>query len=790
MSQFCQNCGKGLMPDAKFCKECGAAVQSQPSRAQAPPPSDAFASAPSANKRKAPPKKRLLSAVAVILVAAVALGILPQLFGGKYPFEKGASVEQSVKADKNVTVGDLKKTGWRLELPEETFPQDGKLTMKVLSEAEAQRYQSDDFIFYGTPVELAFDEREHTLLGAPVSVTLQIPKDLMKDLAAEELFFATYYDGQWEYLLPDSVDLDKGTATVALYHFSFWGFGRPSEAKQIETYAQNMAALQWQRDNQSKKLRDALSRQFDDLFASMNIESESVRGQLAADVISALEDGLLETGGVAPLDALAQMANAASKGDSSAFQNKFLEFTGKAICHVMEKDTEKFASYANLLGGLGTAAGAMSEGDTDGALQGVADILKGLNPMVALADSALIFVKEQMENTIDIWSQNELEKAYQVYIGGAAGKWGAYSGLDGDIDSIFMTMGGGERAFNMKVVKKYCEKYGINEKNLSQSERDKIISDAKTALKRKFDEREASEAGIAEIKVKEEAFIAALKEEGLLSPLYYQKFFGLGKRDKVDIGERLAKLYSLRSLVLGYVDKDKVETLTDKQIAILIRQWIFYSQEKDRAAFFKYLRDSGYIVEPLKKDPTFAWVLETAVTYDRKKEIEESNKSRAGTYSFSASSAQGSYSYTWTYVGKGDTWYDPDLIHGENSTSECTWTVPPPTIQGGETVTLSLKLNFGSQMLSFFGDSAYASADFDKWDVEPGFITAGAIRFKNKDGKDSFAIDYSKNILSLSETVTAEAPIGREEGDKIALRTLFNGSRQGTCYIYVWKQVG
>lgn len=276
--------------------------------------------------------------------------------------------------------------------------------MKVLSESEAEIYQSDDFIFYGTPVELSFLENEHTLLNAPVSVTLQIPKDLTKDLVAEELFFATYHNGQWEYLMPDSIDLEKGTATIEIYHFSFWGFGKPSEEKQIETYAENMAALQWEQDNQSQKIHDALSRQYDDLFASMNIESESIRSQLTADVISALENGLTETG-VAPLDALAQMAHAASTGNNNAFNNKLMEFTGKAICHVMEKDTKKFASYANLIGGLGTVAGAMSEGDTEGALRGVADILRGSNPMIAVADSALTFVKEQMENAIDVWSK-------------------------------------------------------------------------------------------------------------------------------------------------------------------------------------------------------------------------------------------------------------------------------------------------------------------------------------------------------------------------------------------------
>ncbi|NLT58419.1 MAG: hypothetical protein GXX99_05600 [Clostridiales bacterium] len=185
----------------------------------------------------------------------------------------------------------------------------------------------------------------------------------------------------------------------------------------------------------------------------------------------------------------------------------------------------------------------------------------------------------------------------------------------------------------------------------------------------------------------------------------------------------------------------------------------------------------------------YHWVLVDTVNYDQKEELKAENERRAGTYEYDWSSAPGSYSYTWTYVGEGDTWYDPDLLHGETSTTQCTWTVPPSTIKGGETVTLSLKLEFGAQELSYYGDHASASADFDQWDVPPGGVTRDAIRFMDKDGKDGFNIDYGKNILSVSETVTAKAPAGREEGDKTALRTVFSGHKQGTCYIYEWQQV-
>ena len=165
---------------------------------------------------------------------------------GSDPYKKGSLTEEEFQAGKQTTLGSLKKTGWELDIPGNTFEDDEQISMRVLSENEAQIYQSNGFTFYGTPVEIKLGEKENVRLGEPVSITLQIPEDLLKDLAADELFFAVYYDSGWEYFCPDEVDLDKGTATVQVYHFSFFGFGKLSEDEQIKTFAKNYAALQWE----------------------------------------------------------------------------------------------------------------------------------------------------------------------------------------------------------------------------------------------------------------------------------------------------------------------------------------------------------------------------------------------------------------------------------------------------------------------------------------------------------------------------------------------------------------
>lgn len=197
---------------------------------------------------------------------------------------------------------------------------------------------------------------------------------------------------------------------------------------------------------------------------------------------------------------------------------------------------------------------------------------------------------------------------------------------------------------------------------------------------------------------------------------------------------------------------------------------------------------AGVITLPFEVHGASArWVLAKVVDYDGKDQVSATN--RGGVYEANSSSKLGNYSYTWKYLGEGDAYYDPDLLTGEHSTSQCTFSTPPTTIQGGETVTLSMKLSFGDQLLSYYTDKASASADFDKWDMEPGYTTGASVPFKNKDGKSSFKIDTYKTVkvYSVNDTLTAKAPKGVKEGDKIALRTIFHGVKQGTCYIYEWS---
>ncbi|MDR1531289.1 MAG: hypothetical protein LBS62_03750, partial [Clostridiales bacterium] len=160
---------------------------------------------------------------------------------------------------------------------------------------------------------------------------------------------------------------------------------------------------------------------------------------------------------------------------------------------------------------------------------------------------------------------------------------------------------------------------------------------------------------------------------------------------------------------------------------------------------------------PSVTEQKYAWVLVDTVHRDMRHDIDHTNK--GGVYEKSASASPGSYTYSQKYIGESDKWYDPDMLHGESYATQLTFAVPPEVIRGGETVTLSFSLTFTDNNLSFFDGHGDARADW------------GNLRFTNADGKKFFeiysSVKYSeKNVLAVSDTLSAVIPAGYSEGEQ------------------------
>ena len=727
--------------------------------------------------------KTKIVSLALVFVMLMSLAISLTGCSANNPFTKGAKLEQSIISDKENTVGSTSKTGWELSLPKDTFEENVTLTMNVLSSADSKSYESSDFTFLGTPVELKLSNKENVRLNEPVKVTLKLPKDQLKQMAAEELFYGYYYNGSWEYYLPDNIDMQEGTATFYIYHFSFLGFGKPTEKKQIETFAKTTATKEWNRSQKTEEFTTATSKQFDELFKSMGVTSKSARNQLAADVISYLEDKYIDSSGVAPIDALAQMANSASQGDDGmqAYKDKLLEFTGKALIATLERDPSSFSSSVNIIGNLASAAGAIAGGDKKGALESVANMLKGAVPQAVLADAALNYVKSKMEDTIEYWTASELEKAYQIYSTGNGGKYGYEDGLKGDFETIFTLLGGIDRQMNIKIIKQYCEKRNIDENILTEEGKNQIIAQAKSALKKNFDKRIVSETEIKKLQAKEESFIEQLKKEGLFSASNYQKYFGIDKNIRnYNINDRLDRLYTIRKNVLSMMDKDMAASINDEFLAKAIAQWIYWNEKGDIKGFYNYMHEMGYIKEtmPNVKDAGEGyWSLASSDVVER-----TLNKN------YSGSIAQGSGQIKIVSESSGDVF-----------SASMNWTSPGSEYNAGDIVelTISVKVdeyswhgkNDGYIHMGLNYVGAHISSSIDVPELKGGSATRAAISLKDENGEYSAKVstDNGKTVVaSTTLKVSAAFPSGSEEGD---LRTVYVDCDSGVArYNYVWTK--
>lgn len=747
----------------------------------------------------------------LIIIGAMLL----QLTGCSAPTgTKTEKITKQIKPDQRYTIGNVLENGWEIEVPKAAFADSVELSMNILSDSSSKEYQRNEFGFVLPPVELKISGKENVRLLEPIRVRLQIPKDKLKGLTQEELFYGYFYNGKWEYYVPEQFDMEAGTVSFDIYHFSFLGFGRPSEKEQIKTFAETMAVNKYNRSKIAAELKKMTEKQLNDLFNSAGA-TEAARNQMTADVLSYLEDEFIETGGVAPIEALAQMANAASQGEAGrqAFQNKLLEYTAKGLMATLEKDPDKsmltpanVGKLYNVVGNLSTAAGALSEGDKKAALQAVAEMLKGYHPAVALTDATLKFIGQQAQNAIDYFAETEIEKAYQIYAGKAEGKYGI---PDGDFNLIWTFLGGGQREYEKKILGTYAKKYGYDSiDQLPEKMREKILDDARTALKNYFDARKVYEPEMKRLVLQEEAFITELKSAGLLSSYANRDYFGIDKRgSNFDIETRLGRLYSLREKMRGMISTDKLATISDKAIVSCISQWIYWNEKRDLSGFYMYMREMGYMADtkvqtpdspkttttpkasevsqpsepaspPTTKDPKYAWVLVQTINEDAKADIEHTNK--GGVYQASSSAAPGSYTYSHKYIGETDTYPDPDQKNGEGYAMKLDISVPPSVIQGGETVSLEFNLAFTEQNVSYFDGNGSCRADFN------------STRFVNKAGKSFFeiycSVKYStKNVLSVSDTITAKAPTGNKEGDRVELRTGGPSGKIGTRYVYEWK---
>lgn len=130
--------------------------------------------------------------------------------------------------------------------------------------------------------------------------------------------------------------------------------------------------------------------------------------------------------------------------------------------------------------------------------------------------------------------------------------------------------------------------------------------------------------------------------------------------------------------------------------------------------------------------------------------------------------------------------------------SSAKWSAPPSVILPNDTVKISMALLIseyyngenGDQGLNYMG--AGMSAVCDNHDVDFGFITASAIRFKNAEGKEGISVngEWGKKLVQ-SDSIDVFAKLGPgSKGMKKGVKVnYYDGQSAGAKYVYEWTVV-
>jgi hypothetical protein len=686
------------------------------------------------------------------------------------PYEKGLKLDQIISEKKDYKVGNITKTGWQLAITKNTFDEDINLLMQVLSKEENEAYISEAFHMIGTAVKITAGDEESVRLNHPVIVSMKLPQSTKISKEEVDNYVIGYWSGDnWEYIIPSSIDLQKGIVIFETYHFSLFATVKLTEEEKIKLYAKKMALQTWEEEENEKVLSDKVQDVFKETFESMGISDSSMQGKLFRSIAKEYDFGALLV--------------SSERGDLVDFSAKCGEMAANAILKHYRLDDKFMENIAGkgaaAVAGIGKAALQLKDGNYTDAVKELSSAFIGYFP----AGRAYQATYEIYEAGIASWKDYELDAAYKSYQGlvkeGAFG----YKIHQGDWDTLCIQMRGYLTRLQEEAKNEYCL---VN--NMSRNEFDKdealgrrIADQAISALKTKFEKRYTNEQNIQSKESEHYKIIEGFKRDGLLTRGSFGFAFDM------DIEDRLRMLYAARDNILNMFEGEmpvlQAGESAEENLNQAVAQWISFGP-RNRAEFYQWLIDKGYKSQVKLVGGGFAWVLVEVEDFESKDHWALNNEHVSYAYEYSYS--QGSYSAKSIYEGESDDYYNPPVINGEALAAQAIYSPAPEVIYADQPVTLTLALTVTEDSQSFFNFSASANASFDEPGIEAGYGTGGAISFVNAEGEYYFQV--SSDNTTVNETLTAQLSAGMP-GKRMALRTSFYmGVPMCTNYVYEWKE--
>jgi hypothetical protein len=440
------------------------------------------------------------------------------------------------------------------------------------------------------------------------------------------------------------------------------------------------------------------------------------------------------------------------------------------------------------LGNIGTlieGTEALNNGDYKTALVEFTDLgvsLMGYGTGVGTLKSVAVLGIAATEQGIMAWKDYELECAYKAYAGLA--KKGAYGYTlnSGDWETLTIQMRGYYNRLLSEKKEAYRKLHGKSK--LTDDEVRTLETQVDAEMRKQFDARLANEKQIAQKAAEYEKIIQTFKDVNLLKRLEY------GYKYEMTVEQRLRSLFTIRQVILKMVGGDISVFGSEKDrevnLSIAIAKWL--SCGKDRAKFYDWMREKGYLAS--LKETIGYWKLVRSFENEYEQSAADEN------YLSSWSGGGGSYSYNCKFIGHH--WYTAsthDDCHGEFVNNSGTASSPKDSYLGGEKVTIDLKISAETSPNICFHLGASLGASITPVNHDDPFVSYGTnmdlwevVENPQKSRVSTNKNDTNTGYVGGELTVGGEMPSGSANGDKVYILISMGGGNNlvTTAYEYEW----
>ncbi len=498
--------------------------------------------------------------------------------------------------DIDVTLGNLEENKVVVVVKKGAFEDNQKVQIQTPENIPTQ----ENTILLGTPLDVSAEGKDAVRFDEPTVITMAFDKSQIPEEADESFLRIGYYNGeQWEYIKPDSIDMDAGTMTFQTYHFSTYSPSISEKIKITEQFLHSQALDNVLRENVNNE-SDYVTQQIIAMtLAKMGIADEKTQQKIFDKVSSAQE--------------YKEIYDLYEKGDVATANQKVALLTGTKIATNVPDSVWKSA-LGSVVGGaddiakVSEAAGYAAEGQYKEAAKIIGEQIADKFLITTAGKIAVEVVNGQINN----WKNSEVDAAYEAYQNGADGYFWGYNVDKGDFEGIWTQMRGIGRQLELEAVNKENDirkEAGMPE--MTEREIAMVHVRVKQAYKKQFEQRSEKEDEIKKEEAKLKMMFDAFEEKnvftGGLGPQTLNEK-GYTYEQKLEImhhfGQKIMKDTTRTELTDGNVGVSDTKIST-AQIIIAAKK--YFSEPDGKKKYEEYIKEEFGVglypaIEELKGD--------------------------------------------------------------------------------------------------------------------------------------------------------------------------------------------